>query len=184
LRSSSDGEEADDAGTELAFSEAALGHLGMVSRLARRLVPSPQDAEDLVQETYLRALQGWRRCPPERCGPWLATICANLARSWYRRRDSRPREVLDAQCGLELASARDTASEALDLMTRRALQRAIRQLPAGQREAIILMRIWGFTAAEVATMSCVPRGTVLARAHRGHRRLAGLLREEGLVPEL
>jgi RNA polymerase sigma-70 factor (ECF subfamily) len=156
----------------------------MVSRLARRLVPSAQDAEDLVQETYLRALQSWRRCPPERCGPWLATICVNLARTWHRRRACRPQEVPDGQCGLELASARDTASEALALMTGQALHRAIRQLPAGQREAIILMSIWGFTAAEVATMSCVPRGTVLARAHRGHKRLAGLLREEGLVHEV
>jgi len=182
LRSSSDGEEADDAEVERAFSEAALPHLGMVGCLARRLVPSGQDAEDLVQETYLRALQSWRRCPPERCGPWLATICVNLARTWHRRRACRPQEV-DPPFGLELPSGRDTASEALALMTWQALHRAIRQLPAEQREAVALMGLWGFTAAEVATMSGVPRGTVLARAHRGHKRLAQLLGDQVFVRE-
>ena len=160
-----------------------LRHLDMLSRLARRLVPSPQDAEDLVQETYLRALQSWRRCPPDRCGPWLATICVNLARTWHRRRACRPQDVLIPQPWAEMASAEDTASDALALMTGQALHRAIQQLPAGQREAIALMGLWGFTAAEIATRSGVPRGTVLARAHRGHKRLARLLRDEVLVRE-
>jgi len=183
LRSSSQGEESDDTRADDAFLEAALDHLGMVRGLARRLVSSGQDAEDLVQETYLRALQRWRRCPPERCGPWLAAICVNVARTRHRRRACRPQEVLQPEPGAELASPRDTASEALASMTWQALQRAMRQLPAGQREAIALMSLWGFTAVEVARMSGVPRGTVLARAHRGHKRLAALLLKEVLIHE-
>jgi RNA polymerase sigma-70 factor (ECF subfamily) len=62
------------------------------------------------------------------------------------------------------------------------VHRALWQLPAPQREAITLMDLCGFTAAEVATMTGTPRGTILARVHRGHKRLAALLQRQGVPP--
>ena len=165
------------------FLQAALEHLDMLYSLARRLVATRQEAEDLVQETCARALRGWRRRPPDDCGPWMATICLNLARSQYRRRSSRPMEILDPEPGTTVASPADTAAEAMSNIVSQTVHRAMWQLPAPQREAIALMDLYGLTAAQVAEMTGVPRGTVLARVHRGHKKLAVLLEEEAVPRE-
>jgi RNA polymerase sigma-70 factor (ECF subfamily) len=159
------------------FLEEALAHLDMVFNLARRRTSGIQEAEDLVQETYLRALRGWRRARPERTAPWLATICLNVARSHHRRRAARPPEVLDPAPGLETPSPEDTAEQALDTLDRVAVHRALLGLSVEQREAITLMDLCGFTSGQVAEMLGVPRNTVLTRVHRGHKRLVVLLKE-------
>lgn len=159
------------------FLQVVLAHLDMLYNLARRTTATREEAEDLVQETCARALQGWRRTRPERAGPWLATICLNLARSEHRRRSARPDEVLDPSPGLEIPSIENTAEQALGSLDREAVHAAIRLLSPEQREAIVLMDLCGFTAAQVAEMLGTSRGTVLARVHRGHKRLAKLLEE-------
>jgi len=163
------------------FLQAVGEHLDLIYNLARRLARSQSQAEDLVQETYLRALRGWRRQPPDDVRAWLATICLNIARAGWRRDQARPAEVLDPDAGTTVVSGQDTAAEALDEAVRDQVHRALWQLPAAQREAITLMDLCGFTAAEVATMTGAPRGTVLARVHRGHKRLAALLRQQGVT---
>lgn len=160
-----------------AFIQAALDHVDMLFNLARRLTASRQEAEDLVQETYVRALRGWRRQPPEQVSPWLAAICLNTARSAYRYRSARPSEVLDPQPGLDVASTFDTAAAAMSRMVGEAVHQALWLLPAPQREAITLMDLCGLTAAQVSELTGAPRGTILARVHRGHKRLAQLLEE-------
>jgi RNA polymerase sigma-70 factor (ECF subfamily) len=167
------GEEA--AVSDDRFLRATLVHLDMVHNLSRRLTGSREEAEDLVQETYTHALQGWRREEPERTGAWLATICLNLARSAARRRDSRPSEVLAADAGSRVVAPADTAGEALARLDGDAVHRALQQLSEPQRVAITLMDLCGFTAAEVAELTDAPRGTVLARVHRGHKSLARML---------
>ena len=159
------------------FLEEALAHLDMVFNLARRWTPGIQEAEDLVQETYLRALRSWRRERPERTAPWLATICLNVARSQHRRRAARPPEVLDPEPGLGTPSPDDTAEQALGALDRAAVHRALMHLSVEQREAITLMDLCGFTSGQVAEILGVPRNTVLTRVHRGHKRLAVLLEE-------
>ncbi len=158
------------------FLQEALPHLDMLHNLARRLTPSRQDAEDLVQETYLRAVEGWRRKRPQRMPPWLATICLNIARSQYRARAVRPAEVLGPQ-PLDVPSTMDTAELAIGALHVEAVRRALDRLPRTQREAIALMDLCGFTAAQVGAMLRVPRNTVLSRLHRGHKRLAALLED-------
>ena len=162
--------------TEDEFVEAVLSHLDMLYNLARRVTSSAQEAEDLVQETCVRALQGWRRSRPERLRPWLATICLNTARSQYRWRSTRS-EVLQAEPGMSLPSADDTARTALDALDRETIHEAMAELSSEQREAIALMDLCGFTAAQVSEILGVPRNTVLARVHRGRKRLAVLLGE-------
>lgn len=158
------------------FLEEALPYLDMLYNLARRLTPTRQDAEDLVQDTYARALEGWRRKRPQRIPPWLATICLNTARSQHRRRAVRPTEVLDADPG-DFPSPTDTAEEVIVGLDAQAVQQALDQLPRTQRETIALMDLCGFSAAQVGAMLRVPRNTVLSRLHRGHKRLAILLEE-------
>lgn len=159
------------------FVQEAMAHIDMLHNLARRLTHGREAAEDLVQETYVRALQGWRRAHPERMAPWLATICLNAARSQYRRRVARPAEVLEAEPGVRQPSADDTASQALHTLDRDAINAALEQLPSQQREAITLMDLCGFTAAQASEILGAPRNTVLTRVHRGHKRLASLLEE-------
>jgi RNA polymerase sigma-70 factor, ECF subfamily len=164
------------------FLQAVAEHLDLVYNLARRLARSRPEAEDLVQETYLRALRGWRRRPPEDVRAWLATICLNIARAGWRRDQARPAEVLDPDAGTTVVSGHDTAAEAITGAIRDQVHRALWQLPAAQREAITLMDLCGFTAAEVAAMTGAPRGTILARVHRGRTRLATLLQRQGVTP--
>ncbi len=157
------------------FLRATLPQLDMVHNLARRLMRSREDAEDLVQETYLHALRGWRRHEPADVRAWLATVCLNVARSAFRARAARPVEWLDREVGHDRLSSSDTAGEALARLDAAAVHRALHRLPAAQREAITLMGLCGFTAAETAQVLGVPRGTVLARVHRGHKALAALV---------
>jgi RNA polymerase sigma-70 factor (ECF subfamily) len=164
------------------FVQAVGEHLDLVYNLARRLAPTRAQAEDLVQETYLRALRSWRRQPPHDARAWLATICLNVARAGWRRQAARPAEVLDPNAGTTEASGHDTATEAITATVRDQVHHALWQLPAAQREAITLMDLCGFTAAEVAAMTGTPRGTILARVHRGHKRLAALLQQQGVAP--
>lgn len=152
-----------------AFLQLTLAHLDAVHALARRLVRD--NAEDLVQETWLKAYAAWPAGPPQDPRAWLVTICLNTARSWYRRDVIRP-EVLRSEPTSGLTSSSDTASEALVRVRATAVHDALWELPEPQRIAITLMDLAGFTAREVAELTDAPRGTVLARVHRGRKALA------------
>lgn len=161
------------------FLEATLGAMDLVHNLARRITRDADAAEDLVQETYLAALQSWRKHRrPDRVEPWIATICLNLARSNYRRLRRRPEETLQADPGLGIGSEADTAWEALAAIDRGVVRSALWGLPEEQRVAVTLMDIGGLTAKEVARVMGTPRGTVLSRVHRGRKALAALVRRE------
>jgi RNA polymerase sigma-70 factor (ECF subfamily) len=161
--------------TDHEFERESLPYRSLIYRVAMRATRSGSDADDVVQETYLLALQGWRRSRPEQVRPWLIAICLNVLRSRYRRRRGLVEE-LQPYPGQAVPSLLDTAEEALSRLTGAAVRTALRQLPPAQREAIVLMDICGLSAAAVGRLLGAPRGTVLARVHRGHRRLAELLR--------
>lgn len=153
------------------FLQATLGHADLVHALARRLAPHPQDAADLVQETYLRAYAGWRRRRPTDVRAWLATICLNVGRDELRRHGRRSAVLSDAALP-ERADETDTAQAALARIDADRVRAALWTLPEAQRIAITLMDLCGFTAAHVARITDAPRGTVLARVHRGRKLLA------------
>ena len=161
------------------FLDAFTEHLDRLHNLARSLTSCPQDAEDLVSETCLLALRGWRRSRPHDPAAWFATICLNAARSSYRRRAARPAEVSAEQWLLDLADdGIDTADAALSAVAASTVRDAVRRLPAPQLEAIALMDLAGYTAAQTARIVGAPRGTVLARVHRGRKVLAQSLAQE------
>ena len=176
-------------GDDRAFLDATLPYLDVVWQVARQAAGEGQDPEDLVQETYLRAYAGFGSFRGGSTRAWLAAICLNVARSEARRRRRRPWEVpartlLDA---LPLAredggeGAADVADVVIAGLDAEKVARCLALLPEPQRECIVLVDVAGYTAREAAEALGCPRGTVLARVHRGRRRLARLLAEEGVA---
>jgi RNA polymerase sigma-70 factor (ECF subfamily) len=163
--------------TDDEFLRVTLPALDLVHNLARRFAPGRADAEDLVQDTYLRAWQAWTSGNrPRRAEPWLATICLNLGRDRLRRAALQP--VLAAEPTREAPADVDVEATAIGRVERARIERALWALTEEQRIAITLMDIAGFTAAEVASITASPRGTVLARVHRGRKALARLVGQE------
>jgi RNA polymerase sigma-70 factor (ECF subfamily) len=161
------------------FLRATIGCMDIVYNLARRFSERPEDAEDLVQETYLAAYRAWRdRRRPQRLEPWMATICLNLGRSRYRTRGRRPVEVPIENRDFRASATAEPEQAAEAAMDRRALYEAMWHLPEEQRVAITLVDMVGLKTAEAARAIGIPRGTVLSRVHRGRRALAGLLWNE------
>jgi RNA polymerase sigma-70 factor (ECF subfamily) len=160
------------------FLEETLPAMDMVYALARRAV-SGDDAQDLVQETYLAAYRAWvddRR--PERVEPWLATICLNLARSRYRYRQRRAHEVPLDDAVETMVSREDPAERALAALDADAVHRAMWTLPEEQRIAIALVDLADMSVLDAAAAMGSPKGTVLSRLHRGRRALATMLTEQ------
>src|SRR5215831_2462057 len=168
------------------FLEATLPYMEMVYQVARHAAGAGQDPEDLVQETYLRAFAAFGSYRGENTRAWLAAICLNVARSEARRRRRRPWEVpaqvlLDALPAAGAEEARDVADVVIAGLDARAVARCLGLLPEPQRACIVLMDVAGYTAREAGEALGCPRGTVLARVHRGRRKLARLLAEAGVA---
>ena len=159
-----------------AFLEAALPHLDALTHLARNLTNNRHDAEDLLHETYLRAFERFHQYRGGSMRAWLAAICLNLARGEGRRRSRRPVELLtDEHTLANEPSTDDVAGEVTACFDRAVIRLALDALPEPQRLCILLMDVAGYTAAETASVLSCPRGTVLARVHRGRRKLAQVL---------
>lgn len=158
------------------FLDATIPTLDLVYNLARRMVRYPMLVEDVVQETYVKAFEAWASGrKPRKVEPWIATICLNVARGYWRKASTRY-ETLSDELPDE-PSVDDVEAEALSNVQRQIVHRALWELPDEQRITITLMDIDGFTASEVARIMGTPRGTVLSRAHRGRKRLARLLED-------
>jgi RNA polymerase sigma-70 factor (ECF subfamily) len=177
------------AGDHRAFLDATLPHLDVVWQVARHAAAEGQEPEDLVQETYLRAYAAFGSYRGGNMRAWLGAICLNVARSEARRRRRRPweaRALPDAQVpafpgGGEAAP--DVADVVIAGLDAQAVNRCLAMLPEPQRVCIVLMDVAGYTARETADALGCPRGTVLARVHRGRRKLALLLAEAGVSHE-
>ncbi|MCA1676319.1 MAG: sigma-70 family RNA polymerase sigma factor [Actinobacteria bacterium] len=158
------------------FLNATMPALDLVYNLARRMMRDPMLVEDVVQETYVKAFEAWASArKPRRVEPWIATICLNVGRGYWRKASTRYETVSDDLP--EEVSLDDVEAQALSVLQQEMVHRALWQLPDEQRITITLMDIDGFTASEAAKIMQTPRGTVLSRAHRGRKRLAGLLED-------
>jgi RNA polymerase sigma-70 factor (ECF subfamily) len=164
------------------FLELTMPHIDAIWNIATRTMRDRGRAEDLVQDTYLRAFAAFDGYRGGDSRSWLVSICLNAARSQARAARARPTEDLSNDLVDYAAVAPDASGAALQSLDREALQLALDQLPEPQRICIILVDLGGLTAQHAAdTLGC-PRGTVLARVHRGRRRLAALLAEAGVRP--
>jgi len=161
-----------------AFADAALPHLPALKRVAIALTGNEADADDLVQETFLRAYRHWNTfAPASDCRRWLSTICRNAFLE-QRRRESRSTAVEDQELE-SLAAARlhnhARASGVDHLFTRLdlgpAISQAIASLEPIFRDVVVLADVEGFTYEEVAEALGVPIGTVRSRLYRARRQL-------------
>ena len=165
-----------------AFEADALASLDSLFRTALRLTHRPADAEDLVQETYLKAFRAAEQFKPgTNLRAWLFTILHNTARNRARDRarehvdvDSEAVErAVDGDDGSGMAQASAETPETLllrDVLTPE-LQAALDALPPAFREAVWLRDVEEFSYAEIADMLAIPVGTVMSRISRGRRLL-------------
>jgi RNA polymerase sigma-70 factor (ECF subfamily) len=149
---------------ETRFEREALPHLRALSRAALRLARNLADAEDLVQETYLRAYRAFGTYTPGTdIRGWLFTILYRVRTDGYRRAARRPRTVDERDPDLFAATGRfDRASDA-----RRDVARGLAHVPPVFREAVVLRDVHELSYDEVSRTLGVPVGTVMSRLHRG-----------------
>ena len=165
------------------FSREALSHIDSLYGTALRLTRRPADAEDLVQETYLKAFRA--RHQFERgtnLKAWLFTILHNTFRN-MRRHDGRNRVDVDSE-KVEQAVDRATEEQTPEQLLTRAtldadLQAALDSLPDVFRQAVWLRDVEEFSYADIARMLDVPAGTVMSRISRGRRLLYERLTASG-----
>lgn len=171
------------------FEDEALALADQVYRVARRLVGTREEAEDLVQETYARAFRSWRSYTPgTNMRAWLLRILTNLNVDRGRRSQRAPQtqslEETDYYLANKLAST--VGEEALEeeavveRLSQDAVVSALSELPPQFRDVVVLVDIGEFTYADAAQILDVPIGTVMSRLHRGRRLLKAKLAEEAL----
>ena len=170
------------------FERQALVHTDALYGAAYRLTRNPRDAEDLVQDSLLRAYRFWDSFEQDsNCKAWLLRIVTNTFINEYQRK-KRSREVIDAATAeqdttdgvLVHAESTDRQSPERMLLDRSVsddVQRALDALPDDFRTAVVLCDVQGLSYKEIAEIMSTPVGTVMSRLFRGRKLLAAALRE-------
>ena len=172
-----------------AFAEQAMEYMPQLYSAALRMTRNAADAEDLVQETYLKAYRGFDRFEEgTNLRAWLYRILTNTFINMYRSKKRRPTETeLDEGedlylyrrlGGLEAARAtRSAEDELMDFFTESEVKDAIESLPEQYRLVVLLCDVEGFSYKEIAEWLEIPIGTVMSRLHRGRKALQKQLYE-------
>ncbi|WP_448205881.1 sigma-70 family RNA polymerase sigma factor [Azospirillum sp. sgz302134] len=165
------------------FEEAVLPHLDAAYNLARWLTRNHHDAEDVMQDAFLRAYRFFAGCRPGDARPWLLRIVRNAAYDWLRA--NRPAELssLDDQppgggsfgeaCTADVFHdpPDDPETVAMKEAERRLLNRLIADLPVAYREVVVLRELDDLSYREIAEIAGVPLGTVMSRLSRARHML-------------
>lgn len=159
-----------------AFEEEALPHLDTVYRVAVRLAGDEAQAEDLVQETMLKAFRSWHQYRPgTNVRAWLLTILRHTFINEYRRRKKVVAEIdvseVEAWTVFPEVQEVDPEGEFFDRIVDEEVLRAISALPDEFRETLTLSDVKGLTYAEIAEITEVPVGTVKSRLFRARQAL-------------
>lgn len=181
---------ASEARERVRFEEEALELADQVYRVARRMVGTREEAEELVQDTYARAFRSWRSFTPgTNMRAWLLRILTNLntdrGRKLQRTPDLQPLEESDYYLANKLAAAE--GEQALDQervverLSQGSVVDALAALPHDFRDVVVLVDLGEFSYADAAQILDVPIGTVMSRLHRGRRILKQTLAEGGLT---
>ena len=172
------------------FEEEALELADQVYRVARRLVGSREEAEDLVQETYARAFRSWQSFTPgTNLRAWLLRILTNLntdrGRRVQRTPDTQPLEESDYYLANKMAASAGEQvldqDQVVEQLSQDSIVRALSSLPHDFRDVVVLVDLGDFSYADAAQILDVPMGTVMSRLHRGRRLLKQQLAEETTV---
>ena len=165
------------------FADQAMEYMPQLYSTALRMTRNASDAEDLVQETYLKGYRAFDRFEEgTNLRAWLFRILTNTFINTYRSKKRRPDEseldeiedfyLYRRMGGLEAARAQRSAEdELMDHFTDTEVQVAIESIPESYRTAVVLADVQGFSYKEIAEMEQVPIGTVMSRLHRGRKAL-------------
>jgi RNA polymerase sigma-70 factor (ECF subfamily) len=179
---------------ERRFEQEAMPLLPGLYSAAYRLSRNAADAEDLVQETYLRAFRSFHQFEPgTNLKAWLYRILTNTFINTYRKRQREPQTISDDEVEdwylyskmTEEGFEPSAEASVLESIPDEDVQEALASLPEQFRIAVLLADVEGFSYKEIADITGVPIGTVMSRLHRGRKalekRLWDVVRERGLV---
>jgi RNA polymerase sigma-70 factor (ECF subfamily) len=179
---------AEGARDRVRFEEEALELADQVYRVARHLVGSREEAEDLMQETYARAFRSWRQFRPgTNLRAWLLRILTNLnidrGRKLQRTPDPEPLEEGDyfLYNRLEQDLGESDAERVVERLSQDNVVEALAKVPHDFRDVVVLVDIGDFSYQDAAQILDIPIGTVMSRLHRGRRILKAQLAEEAVT---
>ena len=187
----------DDAALRERFERDVLPLLPNLYAAALRMTRNPADAEDLVQDTYLRAFRGFSGFKEgTNLKAWLYRILTNSFINTYRKKQRQPQTVegpddLDEWYLFDKLGGRNVElsaeTEVLDRIPDEAVKAALESLPENFRLPVLLADVEGFSYKEIAEIMETPIGTVMSRLHRGRKALQKGLwetaKERGLIDE-
>jgi RNA polymerase sigma-70 factor (ECF subfamily) len=179
------------------FEEEALPHLNALYNYARSISRSDEDAEDLVQDTYMRAYRYFHQYEPgTNCKAWLFTILRNLYNTNYKKYKRTPDQVhydnietiyKDIRDEDLNSVIKDPESQFFDNILPDEIREAIQDLPEEFRSTLILADIEDFSYKEIADIQDCPMGTVMSRLHRARnmlkKKLVDYAKDKGVIPE-
>lgn len=172
------------AGTmEPRFRESALQYLDGLYGYAMTLTRNRTEAEDLVQETYLRAVRAFERLRPDsNLKSWLFTILRNIRLNEVRNTQGTPRvvqidEPVSGAWEFEDKSAKDPFSSYMTKLRQADVRKAIENLPVSYREVIVLREFEELSYSEIARVLDCPTGTVMSRLSRAREKLKEMLQQ-------
>ena len=154
------------------FEETIMPHLDAAFNLARWLTRNEHDAQDVVQDAFLRAFKFFGGFHGGNSRSWLLTIVRNTTYTWLQK---NKKQELATVFDEELHDVEDSASNPEELLLKNAdhqeTLRAVEQLPVEFREVVILRELEGLSYREIAEMADVPIGTVMSRLARARKQL-------------
>ena len=163
------------------FERDAMQYAGQLYSAALRMTRNPADAEDVVQETYLKAYRAYATFKEgTNLKAWLYRILTNTYINRYRKKQRRPSEVelgelqdlyLYRRLGEVSGASQSAEEEALDQFVDADVKQALESLPEHFRMPVLLADVDGFSYKEIAEIIDVPIGTVMSRLHRGRKAL-------------
>ncbi len=166
------------------FEESLLPHSGAAYNLARWILGNDQDAEDMVQEAYLRAYKYFTGYQGGNSRAWLLAIVRNTCYTWLRQNRSQEVSVdLDDEITSSESDMLDPEILLQHSLNHQLVRSALEKLAVEYRELMILRELEGMSYKEIAKITGIPMGTVMSRLARGRQRLkeclAKLIDEEG-----
>jgi RNA polymerase sigma-70 factor (ECF subfamily) len=162
------------------FEQNVIPHLNAAYNLARWLTRNGPDAEDMVQEAYLRAFRSFDTFQGSAGRAWLLAVVRNTCFTWLRKKGEQPTQEFDEQMPGAADPSPDAESTLLNQAALGSLNDCLEALPLEFREVIILRELEELSYKEIADIARVPVGTVMSRLARARKRLqqclAGALR--------
>jgi RNA polymerase sigma-70 factor (ECF subfamily) len=162
------------------FEKSVLPHLDAAYNLARWLTRNDHDAQDVVQEAFVRALRFFDAVKGADSRPWLLAIVRNTGYSWLEK--NRPGEIVALDDAGLIASDVETLGHAapaesnpevilLQSANRKLVNQALEDLPVGYREVLVMRELEDLSYKEIAAIAGIPIGTVMSRLARGREQL-------------